>query len=73
MLCFDNIFDCMLWVQRFWSVSGIIPKNNVNLPGIAAPIIDNEAPLVTNGNTSYPPCAAALGVSHEALYRSSGE
>ena len=29
--------------------------------------------LVTDGNTSYPSCVFALGVSHEALNRSSGE
>ena len=30
-------------------------------------------PLVSDGGASYPPCAAALGVSHEALNRSMGE
>ena len=29
--------------------------------------------LVSDGGASYPPCAAALGVSHEALNRSMGE
>ena len=29
--------------------------------------------LVTDGNTSYPPCASALGVSHEARNQSSEE
>ncbi len=28
---------------------------------------------MTDGGTSYPPCAAAMGVSHEALNQSSGE
>ena len=31
------------------------------------------AMLVSDGGASYPPCAAALGVSHEALNRSMGE
>ena len=29
--------------------------------------------LVSDGGASYPPCAAALGVSHESLNRSMGE
>ena len=29
--------------------------------------------LVTDGCTSYPACAAALGVSHEVLNQSAGE
>ena len=33
--------------------------------------MDKDALLVTDGNTSYPPCAAALGVSHEAPNQSS--
>ena len=32
-----------------------------------------RALLVSDGGASYPPCAAALGVSHEALNRSMGE
>ncbi len=28
---------------------------------------------MTDGGTSYPPCAAALGVSHKALNQSAGE
>ena len=28
---------------------------------------------MTDGGTCYPPCAAAMGVSHEALNPSSGE
>ncbi len=32
-----------------------------------------NALLVSDGGASYPPCAAALGVSHEALNRSMGE
>ena len=35
------------------------------------PVMDKDALLVTDGNTSYPPCAAALGVSHEAPNQSS--
>ena len=38
-----------------------------------APVIDKDVPLLTDGNTSYPSRAAALGVSHEALNQSFGE
>jgi transposase-like protein len=40
---------------------------------VLAPVLDKDALLVTDGCTSYPPCAAALGVSHEVLNQSSGE
>ena len=40
---------------------------------VLRPVLDADALLVTDGCTSYPPCAAALGVSHEALNQSSGE
>jgi hypothetical protein len=29
--------------------------------------------LVTDGCTSYPPCAAAMGISHESLNQTAGE
>ena len=32
-----------------------------------------RTPLVSDGGASYPPCAAALGVSHETLNRSMGQ
>ena len=54
--------------------SAVLPAVNANAPREAlAPIIDKNALLVTDGNTSYPSCAAALGVSHEAHNQSSGE
>lgn len=37
------------------------------------PALDTDALLVTDGNAAYPPCAAALGVSHQALNQSAGE
>ncbi len=40
---------------------------------ILAPVLDKDALLVTDGGRSYPPCAAAMGVSHEALNQSAGE
>jgi transposase-like protein len=40
---------------------------------VLAPVLDKDALLVTDGCTSYPPCAAALGVSHEVLNQSTGE
>jgi transposase-like protein len=38
-----------------------------------APVIDKDALLVSDGGTAYPPCAARLGVTHEALNRSAGQ
>src|SRR5208283_954347 len=40
---------------------------------VLAPVLGKDALLVTDGNNVYPPCAAALGVSHEALNQSKGE
>ena len=37
------------------------------------PVVAKDALLVSDGGASYPPCAAALGVSHETLNRSMGE
>ena len=54
--------------------STVLPKVNSNtLHKALAPVIDKDALLVTDGNNSYPLCATALGVSHEALNQSSGE
>ena len=41
--------------------------------GCPHPVVAKDALLVSDGGASYPPCAAALGVSHEALNRSMGE
>lgn len=51
------------------------------LPGVNAaafvhalgPVVDKDALLVTDACTSYPPCAAALGISHEVLNQSAKE
>lgn len=40
---------------------------------VLEPVPSKDALLVTDGCTSYPPCAAALGVSHEPLSLSAGE
>lgn len=40
---------------------------------VLAPVLDKHALLVTDGCTSYPPCAAALGVSHDVLNQTAGE
>ena len=37
------------------------------------PVVAKDALLVSDGGTTYPPCAVALGVSHETLNRSMGE
>ena len=50
------------------TVSAVLPAVNAEaLRDVLAPVIDKDALLVTDGGTSYPPCAAAMGVSHEAL------
>ena len=43
------------------------------IKAVLEPVLGKDALLVTDGCTSYPPCAAALGVSHEALNLSAGE
>ena len=54
--------------------STVLPKVNANtLHKALAPVMDKDALLVTDGNNSYPLCATALDVSHEALNQSSGE
>src|SRR5690242_15718993 len=40
---------------------------------VLKPVIGTDALLVTDGCTSYPACAAALGVTHEVLNQSAGE
>ena len=52
----------------------VLPKVDADtLQKALAPVIDRDALLVTDGNNSYPLCATALGVSHEALNQSAGE
>jgi transposase-like protein len=40
---------------------------------VLRPVVGKDALLVTDGCTSYPPCAAALGVSHEVLNQTAGQ
>ena len=54
--------------------STVLQKINADtLQKALAPVMDKHTLLVTDGNNSYPLCATALGVSHEALNQSSGE
>ena len=56
------------------TVSAVLPAITADaIRAVLAPVLDKDALLVTDGNNSYPPCAAALGVSHEALNQSAGE
>ena len=56
------------------TVSAVLPAVNADaLRKAFAPVMDKDALLVTDGNTSYPPCAVALGLSHEAFNQSSGK
>jgi transposase-like protein len=38
-----------------------------------APVVHKDALLVSDGHRAYPPCAMALGVTHEVLNQSAGE
>ena len=56
------------------SVSAVLPAVTAEaIRAVLAPVLDQDALPVTDGCTSYPPCAAALGVSHEGLNQSDGE
>jgi len=56
------------------TVSAVLPVVTADaIRAVLAPLLDKDALLVTDGNNIYPPCAAALGVSHEALNQSVGE
>jgi hypothetical protein len=56
------------------TVSAVLPVfNAAALQEVLGPAIEKDALLVSDGCTSYPPCAAALGISHEALNLSAGE
>lgn len=56
------------------TVSAVLPAvSAAHLQAALAPVLDKDALLVTDGCTSYPPCAATLGVSHEVLNQSAGE
>ena len=54
--------------------SAVLPRvDAMVLTAALDPVVAREALLVSDGGASYPPCAAALGVSHESLNRSMGE
>jgi transposase-like protein len=56
------------------TISAVLPAvSAAHLQAVLGPVLDHDALLVTDGCTSYPPCAAALGVSHEALNQTAGE
>lgn len=56
------------------TISAVLPAVTADaLRAVLLPVVDKDALLVTDGCTSYPPCAAALGVSHEVLNQSGGE
>ena len=55
------------------TVSAVLPRvDAAALTAALDPVVAKDALLVSDGGASYPPCAAALGVSHEALNRSMG-
>ena len=50
------------------TVSTVLPAVNADTLRCAIePVVDADIVLVTDGHRAYPPCAAALGVHHEAL------
>ena len=56
------------------TVSAVLPRvDAAALTAALDPVVAKDALLVSDSGASYPPCAAALGVSHEALNRSMGE
>ncbi|MGC9271414.1 IS1595 family transposase [Acidiphilium sp.] len=56
------------------TVSGVLSSVcAAAIEAVLRPVLSKDAMLVTDGCTSYPPCAAALGVSHEVLNQSAGE
>ena len=49
------------------TVSAVLPRvDAAALTAALDPVVAKDALLVSDGGASYPPCAAALGVSHEA-------
>jgi len=56
------------------TISAVLPSiSAASLRAVLEPVLSKDALLVTDGCTSYPLCAAALGVSHKALRLSAGE
>lgn len=56
------------------TVSAVLTVVNADtLRSAIEPVVNEDIVLVTDGHRAYPPCAAALGVRHEALNLSGGE
>ena len=56
------------------TVSAVLPAvTAAALEGALEPVVEADVVLVSDGAASYPPCAAALGVRHEALNVAAGE
>jgi transposase-like protein len=71
----DELVPVLVAVDRSGStVSAVLPSVcAAAIEAVLRPVLGKDALLVTDGCTSYPPCAAALGVSHEALNQTAGE
>jgi len=56
------------------TISAVLPAvTAAHLQAVLQPLLDPDALLVTDGCTSYPPCAAAMGISHESLNQTAGQ
>ncbi len=56
------------------TVSAVLPAVNADaLRDVIEPVVEGDIVLVSDGNSAFPPCAAAMGVRHEALNPSAGE
>lgn len=56
------------------TVSAVLPAVNADaLRKAIEPVVDDDIVLVSDGHRACPPCAAAMGVRHEALNLSRGE
>jgi transposase-like protein len=56
------------------TVCAVLPEASaLALQAALGPVVGKDVLLVTDGARAYPPCAAALGISHEALNQSAGE
>ena len=56
------------------TASTVLPAvNSEALKSAIEPVVTPDILLVSDGNNAYPPCAAALGVRHEAFNLSKGE
>ena len=56
------------------TVSAVLPEVTADtIATVLGPVLRHDALLVTDGASCYPPCAAKIGVSHEAINLSAGE